>query len=475
MSVITMKIPYKLEDSSKQEEIFFYIKNYNSIYNQTFNYMLANLKNGKFTPSKEILKFFKNKNNIKLDTWFQNSAHSEVYEALSKLKNADKLDSKIIFGGRKLFIDRCSGKISKDEFKIKKLRQLYSIGQASRYGNLKFRIIGPDTVLFRLGRGQTEFKLKLFSIGKQYKKYIRKLIELQNKQVIPITYKLGLEHIYISFEYSALKIVKKTRKIKNRILSLDLNPNYIGYTIIDWKSSNSFNIIKSGSFSLKSLLDMEKTKNSSSDSVISKYLTNKRHYEIYEIANSLARIAKQYKCQIFSIENLSIVTKDNNRGKSYNRLVNNLWNRRHFISILEKKCQIFGIQFYKVLSQYSSFIGNMLYRKLNLPDYCLASIEISRRAYEFYNQYITKEKSKNKNIVFLEKPKVEDLISQSLEELEVDETWADLKELYYKLKSRKCTCRVSKHDSMIRKEVFNSKALIMHTDYRICNQEFKIL
>ena len=46
----------------------------------------------------------------------------------------------------------------------------------------------------------------------------------------------------------------------------------------------------------------------------------------------------------------------------------------------------------KVKPGYSSFIGNFLYRSLNLPDMILVSIEIERRGYEFYNYYISKTK-----------------------------------------------------------------------------------
>ena len=52
---------------------------------------------------------------------------------------------------------------------------------------------------------------------------------------------------------------------------------------------------------------------------------------------------------------------------------------------LAKRCNIYNIKLLKVKSEYSSFIGNFLYRSLNLPDMVLASIEIGRRGYEFYN------------------------------------------------------------------------------------------
>ena len=76
MSIITMKVPYQLEDKSQKELLLKYIKNYNSIYNQVFNFHLDNLKNGYNTQTKDVLKFFKAK------------------EVLTRLKNEKCLDKK---------------------------------------------------------------------------------------------------------------------------------------------------------------------------------------------------------------------------------------------------------------------------------------------------------------------------------------------------------------------------------------------
>ena len=475
MSIITMKIPYALEDGGQKELLLKYIKNYNSIYNQVFNFHLDNLKSGYNTKMKDVLKFFKTRNNIFLDTWFQQSAFSKAKEILTRLKNEKCLDKKIIFGSKKLFLERCMGKIEKEEFRLKRLLPIYSIGQARPYGNLKFRFLNKNKILFKPYKNINTLKINLKVYGKQYKKYIKKLIELQEQRRIPITYSLDFEYIYISFEHTAIKIPKKTRKIKNRIFAIDMNPNEIGYSIIDWKSSGEFKLIKAGSISLKSLLDEERQHRVAPNSETAKYLVNKSQYEIYEIGHLLTKLANQYKCEVFAIENLTITTKNIRKGKKLNRLINNQWSRNKLINTIKKQCDYFGIYCLENPPEYSSFIGNLLYRKLNLPDYCLASIEISRRAYEFYNQYITKEKLKEKNIVFLEKEKVNDLISQSLEELGISETFSGLKELYYKLKSRKCAYRVQIHSSMILREIFNRKALTRHRNFFIEKSEkFKI-
>jgi len=63
-------------------------------------------------------------------------------------------------------------------------------------------------------------------------------------------------------------------------MSIDMNPNYIGWSIIDWKSSNEFDIIKSGLISIKQLNDKELAlKGYSSESKERKYIINKRNYE----------------------------------------------------------------------------------------------------------------------------------------------------------------------------------------------------
>jgi len=169
---------------------------------------------------------------------------------------------------------------------------------------------------------------------------------------------------------------------------LDLNPNYIGWSIVDWKSENQFNVIKSGIYSIKDLNDKDfnlKGLHYSSDSKERIYLSNKRNYETLQIAKNIINKAIYYKCQIISIEDLKINSDDKNKGKKFNKLVNNLWNRNALVNNLTKRCNIFNIKLIKVKPEYSSFIGNFLYRSLNLPDMILASIELGRRAYEYYN------------------------------------------------------------------------------------------
>ena len=116
------------------------------------------------------------------------------------------------------------------------------------------------------------------------------------------------------------------------------------------------------------------------------------------------------------MENLSIESSDKGKGKFFNKLCNNDWLRTALRNNLLKRCNLFGIKFLEVRPEYSSFIGNFLFRNLNLPDMILASIELSRRAFEFYNQYISKNLKIQKNIIQPNLLDFKNLYVKSLEE-----------------------------------------------------------
>ena len=222
--------------------------------------------------------------------------------------------------------------------------------------------------------------------------------------------------------------------IKDRVSAIDMNPNYIGWSICDWQNSNSFRHVASGVVSIKEINDAEfalkKEKVSSSDPK-RKHILSKRNYEIIEIAKFLVEKAKHYRCETFAIEDLVMHAGDRKKGTSYNRLVNNMWCRCALVNNLKKRCNIARIVFLEVLPQYSSFVGNLLYRSLNQPDMVNASIEISRRAYEFKHQHVDKDKLKVKNIVTpIVDQKFSELLITSLEECGCKESFSDWKTMF---------------------------------------------
>lgn len=207
MSEITLKITYVTENLQR---IIEFQKNYNSIYNSLFNYLQ---KQEKALSTKNSISFINSLNNIFLDTYFKNSA---LYDVRSQLKIFN--NKKVIFGGRKLFLDRIKNLISKEEFKIKKLRPLQIVGAAYNKGNCKFQILNENQILFKPNRNE-HFILNLKNIGKNYQNKLKILLIEQEKCSIPITYKLDSNFIYISFDNNVIdkNKFKITNKLKNRI------------------------------------------------------------------------------------------------------------------------------------------------------------------------------------------------------------------------------------------------------------------
>ena len=448
----TIKIKYTIDDNDKLL-LNDYIKQYNHVYRVAFN----NLQSHKVNKLSELL----NLNNIYLlDSWFIQSANYEV-KTLYKLVG----DKKVIFGGRKNFIKRCQHKISYDEYNSYRFHPLCSYGEKKSgtkavHGNRKFKLSDDLTfITLKLKEKKTKISLPI-NLHSNIKYILKNIYKHQILDDVAITYKIDYNYVYIQFDESV--ILNKNNildKIQNRVLSLDLNPNYIGWSIVDWKSESEFNVVKSGVYSIKNLNDKDfalKNKGYSSESKERKYISDKRNFETIQIVKNIINKSIYYKCQLISIEDLNIKTSDKELGKRFNKLVNNSWCRNTFVNNLTKRCNIHNIKLLKVKSEYSSFIGNFLYRHLNLPDMVLASIEIGRRGYEFYNQYISKVKEIKKNIIRPNLSMFNKLYLKSLEEFKLQPIYKDLIELYNFFKKSKLKYRLSIDDFNLQFSRFTS-------------------
>lgn len=438
--MITLKLKYNCEDSYEQDLILEYMKQYTHIFRVAYN----KLYNKEKVKQTDLLRL----NHIDLlDSWWVASAMIDAKMLYNRFKN-----KKVIFGGKNNFLKRCKHQIDKETFNLNRLSNLSSIGEKksgtkSVHGNRKFKL-SPDLKCVTLKLKDKKVKLNL--IGNYSKNLLYKLSQVYKHQVLDdtaLTYKIDTNYIYIAFDESIVLSSKLNLTfITNRVLSLDLNPNYIGWSITDWKSNREFNVVKSGIYIFKDLTDKIKDlkgKGLSSESPIRKHLNNKLEYETYQVVKNLIKKAIYYKVHLIGIEDLSIKGKNLSKGSYLNGLINNKWLRNKFSTCLEKYCNIYGFKLQKVKPEYSSFIGNFLFRSLDLPDMVLSSIEIGRRAYEFYNQYITKQNKIQKNII---QPNLKDFNSlciKSLEEFNMQNTeFRDLKDLYYIFKNSKLTYRV---------------------------------
>ena len=305
-----LKFKYQTDDQSL-DIIRDYMRQYSSVQHFVYN----RINEGK--SQKDIKQYIKLLNNIDLlDSWFIQCSFYDI----------PKVD-KVIFGGKKNYFQRLKNNISKEQFKQKRLSPIYSIGEVinkSVKGNRKFRIEQDlENIIFKPNKS-TKINLQLIGLNKR-KQILSKLYQKQERKEIKIAYKLDLEYIYIIFEETDIYNYE-TKFIKNSVLALDLNPNYIGWSIVDWKSESEFNVIKSGVYSIKKLNDKDfdlKHKGYSSESKQRKYISDKRNFETLQIVKNIVNKSIYYKCQVISIEDLNIKSSDKELGKRFNKLVNN--------------------------------------------------------------------------------------------------------------------------------------------------------
>jgi len=403
---------------------------------------------------KELTKLANSMNNVTVDSWFKQSS---VYEARAIFSSyTAKLDEvlkhnkthlgelkkhpTVIFGSRNLFLKRCKKKISHEKFIEEKNLPLASVGEALQHGNRKFefKVIEENQIIFKPESG-IKMTLQLPKLRKNYKKVLFKLQSLMEQKKIPVKVSMDLSCIYITYEEEFLK-TSDYKCVRNRIMSVDLNPNYIGWSIIDYKDQDSFEIVKTGVVSIKKLNDKHfsfKKEKLSSEHPKNIKINNQRNFEIFEISKALVNIARANNVEAFGLEDLNMPASNKGKGRKYNRLVNNLWCRKAFVSNLKKRLNLAGVFIFEVPAAYSSYIGNLLYRQF--PDMVGSSIEISRRVFLKLN-----------NIKFALFPFFSGSIgalTQSLEELglkadKLIRSAKDWKDLCGKIKSSKVRYRV---------------------------------
>lgn len=362
----TIKLKIKNEINITKE-----LKEFNSIIRYSFNRFQEGLNEKEVREKVNYL--FKN------NCWFNQCAIKVGQQLYKKHK-----DKHIIFGSKKLLINYLKKLITKDEYSLKKLLPLNIQGEACKKGN---RLFNFDLVNSKLTLKLSKENHQLIEFYKPSKNQFRELSKIQelvdNKQ-LTLTVSVNNEYIWLTFDESLLNIQKKFKDLKNnRVLGIDLNPNYIGLSILEFNKNNEFKVIHKQVFDLSNL--NVTSKKSSSDKT-SKYLTNKRKFELIQVCYDINKLMNYWKCSKLCIEDLNIKSSDKKQGRTFNRLCNNVWNRNLVVNKLKMLSSIFGYELVEVNPAYSSFIGNLLYGSENCPDMIASSIEIGKRGFKKYSK-----------------------------------------------------------------------------------------
>jgi hypothetical protein len=164
-------------------------------------------------------------------------------------------------------------------------------------------------------------------------------------------------------------------------LAVDLNPEFIGFCIVDKMLDGSIKNVHLECIDLSNL--SSKLRLSSTDSKQT-YQNNKRKYEICEAWKYIFKLATHYKVAHFVLEKLNFKNPTVNTNTSEaNRKTKNIWHRTLTTNLINKYCNSLGINKIDVVAAYSSFIGNIQH---DYFDPINASLEIARRGIVKYNK-----------------------------------------------------------------------------------------
>ena len=341
------------------------LRTYNSVVHFAYNRFHDDSSAKEKDVRSQVNQLFKGK----LNSWLLQCAIKEGKSIQER--NESK---KVIFGGKSLYKRYLRGFICKEEFDKQRQLPISSQGEMLQNGNRMFDFhLDNQSLIFKVSRDK-HIDIQLGHIHRNLQKELNKLNELCYDKKATVSIKLNNEYIWITYDEKLLcNSVKFNRLKDNRILGLDLNPNYIGLSVIEFDKEDDFKVLHKQVFDLKELTDKNISK-------------NKRQYEIIKICHTINNLVNYWKCKKLSIEELNIKSSDKGQGKNFNRLCNNVWDRTLISNKLLMLSNIYGYELVKVNSIYSSFIGNLVYGNTTTPDMVAASIEIARRGYKKYEK-----------------------------------------------------------------------------------------
>lgn len=312
------------------------------------------------------------------NSWFIQSAIKEG-AALYKL-NGNK---HILFGGKNNLRQYMRGLIDKAAFKYRRMFPIGIQGEKRCKGNRLFSFDLDNQRLIYKPSKERHVEIKFLPMRKKIACELAKVQELAQQNKITVSVKLSDKYVWLAYDETLIRDERYRKLQSRRVLGIDMNPNYIGMSVIEFDKNDEFNVLHKQVFDL-SKLTISSGKASTDTS--SKYITNKLRHETIAIAHEISKLANVWKCKTVAIEDLSIKPSDKKKGAHFNKLCNNKWERHLFVNKLKMLANLHKFTLIEVNPAYSSIVGNIAYGDENTPDMVAASIEIARRAYKKFDK-----------------------------------------------------------------------------------------
>ena len=347
--------------------------NTQKVFNSMVRYTYNRLVDNNDLKEKDLRKLISE--TFKQPSWLTQCA---IKDAIYLFKsNKTKGLKTVIFGGFKNLKDYLLKKKSKEQYKLDKLLPITFQCETPQHGNRMFNFDFYNNELIYKPNKKQHFTLTYKQPRKNILRDLLQLQKLSKEKKIAITIKLNVvnKKLYIIFDESKLQYEKYTDLKNNRVIGIDLNPNAIGLSILEFDNNNSekFNVLHK---EVISTFELNKTAVSN----------NKRKYELIKVCYHIDKLLKTWKCGRICLEELTINSFDKQKGKTFNRLCNNVWCRNLVINKLKMLSTMHGYFITEVNPAYSSVIGNILYGNEFTPDMVASSIEVARRAYNKFKK-----------------------------------------------------------------------------------------
>ena len=312
------------------------------------------------------------------NSWFIQSAVKEA-AALYKLNGSKH----ILFGGKTNLRQYMRGLINKATFKYRRLFPIGIQGEKLRKGNRLFSFDLDNQRLVYKPSKERHVEIQCFPMKKKIASELAKVQELATQNKITVSVKLSDKYVWLTYDERLIYDARYKKLQSKRVLGIDMNPNYIGLSVIEFSKNDELNVLHKQVFDL-SKLTISSGKASTDNS--SKYITNKLKHETIAIAHEISKLVDVWKCKTVAVEDLSIKPKDQKKGKKLNKLCINKWERRLFVTKLKMLANLHKFELVDINPAYSSIVGNVAYGNENTPDMVAASIEIGRRAYKKFDK-----------------------------------------------------------------------------------------
>ena len=279
-------------------------------------------------------------------------------------------DKKVYFGKFRRFV---RGLITKGELKESRNTGILSEGGAIDHGNRLFQIdVENSRIVWKRFRKE-HYDLELTEkLSDKRKNILSRLQLLMTEKKIPVTVKVKNDVIYLTYDESVVEVEKRFKNLfDNRLLGIDLNPNYFGISIIGFNKKDNYKVL------YKECIDLHKLQEQNA---------NKIKFEMYEINHHILRLCKQWHCSKLSVEDLKFDNKKKFWNKDLNKLCRNQFRFAIIKTHLQTLCNTYGVELVEVNAAYSSIEGNFRHGSDKCPDPIAASIEIARRAYRKFQK-----------------------------------------------------------------------------------------